>query len=64
MQRIASENEHLLRMTIHHTALEPVSGKQPRRGTRRIDWIESALAVCAGIEALVVLRDVRSSRVA
>lgn len=78
MQRLAADNEHLLRMMIHLTVLEPASGKQPRRGTRRIDWIESALqpmkgrlseagfqrlvsalAVAAGIEALVVLRDIR-----
>jgi len=78
MQRLASENEHLLRMMIHLTVLEPASGKQPRRGSRRIDWIESALqpmrarlsegrfqrlvsalAVAAGIESLVVLRDIR-----
>jgi AcrR family transcriptional regulator len=78
MQRLAADNEHLLRMMIHLTVLEPASGKTPRRGVRRIDWIEStlqplraqladstyqrlvsALAVCAGIEALVVLRDIR-----
>jgi AcrR family transcriptional regulator len=78
MQRLAADNEHLLRMMIHLTVLEPASGKTPRRGVRRIDWIEStlqplrgqlaepayqrlvsALAVCAGIEALIVLRDIR-----
>jgi AcrR family transcriptional regulator len=77
MQRLAIENESLLRTMIHQTVLErPVSG-QPRRGTRRIDWIEStlkplksrlggaaharlvsALALCTGIEALLVLRDI------
>jgi len=77
MQRLAIENESLLRTMIHQTVLErPVSG-QPRRGTRRIDWIESTLkplrsrlggaayarlvsvlALCTGIEALLVLRDI------
>ena len=78
MQRLAIENEHLLRLMVHLTVLEAPAGKTPRRGTRRIDWIEaalaparerlpaatyerlvSALAVCAGIEALIVLRDIR-----
>ena len=78
MQRLAVENEHLLRLMVHLTVLETAAGKAPRRGTRRIDWIESALAparerlpaatyerlvsalaVCAGIEALIVLRDIR-----
>jgi AcrR family transcriptional regulator len=78
MQGLAAEHEHLLRSMIQLTVLEPASGRTPRRGTRRIDWIESALrpaayalpraayqrlvsalAVCAGIEALVVLRDIR-----
>jgi AcrR family transcriptional regulator len=77
MQRLAIDNESLLRTMIHQTVLErPVSG-QPRRGTRRVDWIEStlkplrarlggaayarlvsALALCTGIEALLVLRDI------
>jgi len=77
MQRLAIENESLLRTMIHQTVLErPVSG-EPRRGTRRLDWIEStlkplrsrlgsaayarlasALALCTGIEALLVLRDI------
>jgi AcrR family transcriptional regulator len=77
MQRLAIENESLLRTMIHQTVLErPVSG-QPRRGTRRVDWIESTLkplrsrlggaaytrlvsvlALCMGIEALLVLRDI------
>jgi len=78
MQRLAIEHEPLLRSMIQLTVLEPSSGGAPRRGMRRIDWIESALrpaayalppasherlvsalAVCAGIEALVVLRDIR-----
>lgn len=77
MQRLAIENEALLRTMVHQTVLErPVSG-QPRRGTRRVDWIEStlkplrprlggaayarlvsALALCTGIEVLLVLRDI------
>jgi hypothetical protein len=56
-----------------------VAGREaPLRGTRRVDWIEmalaparhrmstpmferlvSALALCIGIEALLVLRDIR-----
>lgn len=78
MQGLAVENEHLLRLMVHLTVLEHPAGKTPRRGTRRIDWIEStlapvrerlpaatyerlvsALALCAGIEALLVLRDIR-----
>jgi AcrR family transcriptional regulator len=77
IQRLAIDNESLLRTMIHQTVLErPVSG-QPRRGTRRVDWIESTLkplkprlggaayarlvaafALCTGIEALLVLRDI------
>jgi AcrR family transcriptional regulator len=78
MQRLAAEHEPLLRSMIQLTVLEPPASDSPRRGVRRIDWIESAirpaayslprasyehlvsaLAVCAGIEALVVLRDIR-----
>lgn len=78
MQRLAIDNEHLLRTMIYLTVLEPASAGMPRRGVRRVDWIESslqplrerlsdatyqrlvsALAVCAGIEALLVLRDIR-----
>jgi AcrR family transcriptional regulator len=77
MQRLAIENENLLRTIIHETVLETQSGAVPRRGTRRLDWIESAihplrkrlgqarfkrlvcaLALCTGIEALLVLRDI------
>jgi AcrR family transcriptional regulator len=77
MQRLAIENESLLRTMIHQTVLErPVTG-HPRRGTRRLDWIEStlkplrsrlsgaaysrlvsALALCTGIEALLVSMDI------
>jgi len=78
MQRMAAEHEPLLRSMIQLTVLEPPAGDAPRRGLRRVDWIESAirpaayslptasyehlvsaLTVCAGIEALVVLRDIR-----
>jgi AcrR family transcriptional regulator len=77
MQRLAIENESLLRTMIHQTVLERPASGTPRRGTRRIDWIESALAaqktrlggvaysrlvsalaLCTGIEALLVLRDI------
>jgi AcrR family transcriptional regulator len=79
MQELAIRHEPLLRTMIHETVLEPTPGGQPRRGTRRIDWLESAvaplrlrlgakaynrlvsaLALCAGIEALLVLRDIRA----
>ena len=76
MQQLAIENELLLRTMIHETVLQK-SGAEPRRGRRRLDWIEQAtrsmrarlggalysrlvsgLALCAGIEALLVLRDI------
>ena len=78
MQRMTADHEHLLRSMIQLTVLEPSVGGVPRRGIRRVDWIESAirpaaysmprasyerlvsaLAVCTGIEAMVVLRDIR-----
>ena len=78
MQRMTAEHERLLRSMIQLTVLEPPARGGPRRGIRRLDWIESAirpaayalpgasyehlvsaLAVCAGIEAFVVLRDIR-----
>jgi AcrR family transcriptional regulator len=78
MQAMAIRHESLLRTMIHQTVLEPTPGGQPRRGTRRIDWLQSAvaplrtrlgtnaynrlvsaLALCGGIEALLVLRDIR-----
>ena len=78
MQRMTAEHEHLLRSMFQLTVLEPPARGVPRRGVRRVDWIESAirpaayalpgasyehlvsaLAVCAGIEAFVVLRDIR-----
>jgi AcrR family transcriptional regulator len=77
MQSMAIRNEALLRTMIHQTVLERSPAAMPRRGTRRIDWIEAALkpltkritakaytrlvsglALCAGIEALLVLRDI------
>jgi AcrR family transcriptional regulator len=77
MQSMAIRNESLLRTMIHQTVLEPSSASVPRRGTRRIDWIQAALeplanrigakahaqlvsglALCGGIEALLVLRDI------
>jgi AcrR family transcriptional regulator len=81
MQSMALQNEALLRTMIHQTVLERSPAGQPRRGTRRIDWIElavqplrerlgargwrllvSGLALCGGIEALLVLRDIRGLR--
>lgn len=77
MQRLALENELLLRTMIHETVLTPAAGNTQRRGSRRLEWIESAveplrqrlaptdykrvvsaLALCTGIEALLVLRDI------
>jgi hypothetical protein len=78
MQRLALENETLLRTMIHETVLQP-PGKEdePQRGARRLEWIKlalkplegrlgsserkrlvSAMALCTGIEALLVFRDV------
>ena len=81
MQSMAIRHEGLLRTMIHQTVLERGAAGQSRRGTRRIDWIEtavqplrerlslpayrrlvSALALCGGIEALLVLRDIRGLR--
>ncbi len=42
MQRLAVESESLLRTMIHQTVLEPSTGG-PRRGTRRLEWIEMAM---------------------
>ncbi|HQR49407.1 MAG TPA: TetR/AcrR family transcriptional regulator [Steroidobacteraceae bacterium] len=78
IQALTVENEHLLRTMVHLTVLEqPPPGTRPR-GSRRIDWIElavaslrprigraayarlvSALSLIVGIEALLVLRDIR-----
>jgi AcrR family transcriptional regulator len=43
MQSMMLTHEHLLRIMVHQTVLESGSARLPRRGTRRIDWIESAL---------------------
>jgi AcrR family transcriptional regulator len=43
MMRLAVQNEPLLRTMIHQTVLEPPNPQHPKRGTRRIDWIETAL---------------------
>jgi len=83
LQRGAVVNEQLLRTMIRLTVSRPPSagdagGREPRRGYRRIEWIElalapvrkklgkkrferlvSALTVCLGIDALIVLRDLR-----
>lgn len=78
MLREALANETLLRTMVHATVLERTPPDTPRRGLRRIDWIESAtkplrgrlgpagyarlvsaLAVCVGIEPLLVLKDIR-----
>src|ERR1700753_3030879 len=78
MMKLAFENETLLRTMIQQTVLQKDTTATPRRGTRRIDWIEaaiapvrsqlskansarlvSALAVCTGMEAILVLRDIR-----
>jgi AcrR family transcriptional regulator len=77
MQRLALANEQLLRTMIHETVLHAPSDTKPR-GTRRIEWIETAvqplrarlgpaayarlvsgLSLVVGIEALLVLRDIR-----
>jgi AcrR family transcriptional regulator len=78
MQRLALDNEKLLRTMIHETVLQ-TPGKEdgPQRGARRLEWIKlalkplearigsserkrlvNAIALCTGIEALLVFRDV------
>ncbi|HEY5087007.1 MAG TPA: helix-turn-helix domain-containing protein [Gemmatimonadaceae bacterium] len=83
LQRGAVANEQLLRTMIRLTVSRPsptapTERAEPRRGYRRIDWIElalepvrkqlgkkcferlvTALTVCLGIDALIVLRDLR-----
>jgi AcrR family transcriptional regulator len=71
----------MIRLTVHGSREERAAATEaepPRRGYRRIDWIElalepvrmrldeisferlvSAIALCIGIEALLVLRDIR-----
>jgi AcrR family transcriptional regulator len=77
MQRLTVQNESLLRTMVHETVLATANAGTPRRGARRLQWIESAikpmrkrlgaahyrrlvsaLALCTGIEALLVLRDI------
>ncbi len=79
IQRTAVANEQLLRAMIRLTVSKAGSGRRlPRRGYRRIEWMDRALAplrtrlgkrrfdrlisgviLCVGIEALLVLRDLR-----
>jgi AcrR family transcriptional regulator len=83
LQRGAVANEQLLRTMIRLTvsrssSTDGAADNQPKRGYRRIEWIElalapvrkelgkkryerlvSALTVCLGIDALIVLRDLR-----
>ena len=81
MQQQAAANERLLRTMIRLTVERKMGAtgtSAAPRGSRRIDWIESALApvrtrlpksayarlvsaisLCVGAEALIVLRDVR-----
>ena len=83
LQRGAVANEQLLRTMIRLTVSRPSSTdeaghSEPKRGYRRIEWIElalapirkdlgkkryerlvSALTVCLGIDALIVLRVLR-----
>jgi AcrR family transcriptional regulator len=78
MQRLAIDNEMLLRTMIHETVMQPdVQHAGPQRGARRLEWIKlalkplanrlgsgerkrlvCALALCTGIEALLVFRDI------
>jgi len=82
MHRLAAQNEDLLRamirLTIDRRKSAATPANAPLRGSRRIDWLEAALAparahltprafarlvsavsLCVGAEALIVLRDVR-----
>lgn len=83
LQQSAAANEQLLRTMIRLTISTPAAPDAgdratPKRGYRRIEWIElalepvrkslgkrryerlvSAIAMCVGIEALIVLRDLR-----
>jgi AcrR family transcriptional regulator len=78
MFREAFASEKLLRTMVHTTVLERQRPDLPKRGIRRIEWIEAAteplrrrlgpagyarlvsgLALCVGIEALLVLVDIR-----
>jgi AcrR family transcriptional regulator len=78
VQKLTLRHETLLRTMVHATVTERPRGA-PLRGTRRIEWIDTAigplrarlgdaayerlvssLAVCIGIEAALVLKDVRA----
>ena len=82
IQGQAASNERLLRtmirLTVERGMREPGETRPALRGSRRIEWIESALApvrpliskdayarlvsaisLCVGAEALIVLRDIR-----
>ena len=78
VQKTTFRNEALLRTMVHTTVLES-NHAAPRRGSRRIEWIEGALmplrgrlsppawerlvsglALCIGIEAMLVLKDIRA----
>lgn len=82
IQAQAAANERLLRtmirLTVERGADPPADGRPALRGSRRIDWVEGALApirsklspaqfarlvsaisLCVGAEALIVLRDIR-----
>ena len=50
MQRLALENESLLRTMIHETVLQPPEKKAagPQRGARRLEWIRLALKPLEG----------------
>jgi AcrR family transcriptional regulator len=86
IQRLAIKNEALLRTIVHLSLDKRLGGQQaketkgsPVRGSRRVDWIEAALAparslltrsrferlvsgvaLCLGVEPLIVLQDVRA----
>ena len=82
MQEQAAANERLLRtmirLTVERGYREPSEARPAMRGSRRTEWLESALApvrpalgkgafsrlvsaisLCVGAEALIVLRDIR-----
>ena len=52
----------IIRLTMEQRQAETQDGvprEAPLRGGRRVEWIETALAVLVGIDALLVLRDIR-----
>lgn len=77
VQKLTLRHEALLRTMMHATVLEKPQGVA-KRGTRRVNWVElavaplrrrlrpaayeqlvSGLSLCIGIEAVLVLRDIR-----